>query len=261
MKKAQRIGTDVKKVGDTIEKFDTNYKKVTNFSEVDEEHQDHLDISAAAYDGTTPEGYTKHEEHSNSEFHVFENDETGDIHIGYKGTDPTHIDDLIADGHSLGGNIALWVEWNRDRSGCETQNMTHYHLKDLLFFRFSVSTFVFIKSGQFGHKEIVFPIETCNKEFVDGNKVSWVNYAHTDIIFVSCLPPSPIEQMGVLLHVSIATVPDEVTEIDDAPARKSGPIPDSTKGTSESITRPVQWVIADETIDAVALSRGQGDRL
>ena len=62
-----------------------------------------LDIANAAYTGKAPPGFKKIRDLSDRRSKVFVDEKSGDVHIGFRGTEPSRFNDLIADGHILLG--------------------------------------------------------------------------------------------------------------------------------------------------------------
>ena len=63
-----------------------------------------LDVARAAYDRTyRPEGFTKVRELSDRRSKVYRDDETGNVYVGFRGTQVSRPSDLLADAHILAG--------------------------------------------------------------------------------------------------------------------------------------------------------------
>lgn len=99
----QKIGKTVDKGGKKIYSVEKAIQHYFSHGKVKSKHHDHLIATNASYTGEVPEGYTKIDKHSKSGEVVVMETEDGDIHISFTGTDPTNIDDLIADVHILTG--------------------------------------------------------------------------------------------------------------------------------------------------------------
>ena len=54
-------------------------------------------LAKAVYTNKTPAGYRKNKKLSDRRSKVYENEETGELYISYRGTDPSNKSDLIAD--------------------------------------------------------------------------------------------------------------------------------------------------------------------
>ena len=54
-------------------------------------------LANAVYTNKTPSGFRKNKKLSDRRSKVYENEETGEIYIAYRGTDPTNKSDLLAD--------------------------------------------------------------------------------------------------------------------------------------------------------------------
>ena len=95
----QTMGSLLEEGGDTLATMSKNKKNVKA------SHAKYLDATRASYSGNVPDWATKDNKLSHSKKHIVLVDKnSNDIHLSFKGTNPTHLPDLISDGHILLGN-------------------------------------------------------------------------------------------------------------------------------------------------------------
>ena len=101
VQKATNMGINIYKTGKRVY---TAGKKKNKYKGVTDEHLPHFNISKAMYSGETPAGFTRDPSLCSAQSCAFRHTATGNIFIGWRGTElnkgfGTAVDDLVTDAH------------------------------------------------------------------------------------------------------------------------------------------------------------------